>query len=343
MATGSKLGRASRAASLARDAIGIVGHGAFATALASMLPGRDLTAVMFTDDDDLRRDINKRHQNPAHLPGVTLAKRVVAISDPSELAEVCRLLIVAVSSRKVVRVIRTLGPFLDGRHTVAHAIGGLAGDDRRVSQIIRSHSAVTRVAALAGPALAHDLVARRSAALVVASDDPAVAAEVKAALHQPPVLRIYQSADLVGVELAATLAAAVVVTLGVADGLAVGHGPRTVLLTRAVAELATVVAASGGDLRTAYGMAGLGNLLSRSSPEARGQSRDYQVGLALGRGEAAPSEGSAGTRALATARRLTTLVGVAAPILHTIDDIASGRLGLDLATDRLASLETDRE
>lgn len=337
-----KPSRANRVASMSREAVGIVGHGAFATALASFLSGCDLGAVMFTGDELARIEINKLKKSP-RLPGVVLAKKVIAIDDPAELAEVCRLIVVAVSSREVDVVLDVLAPHLDDRHTVAHAIGALAAGDRRVSQLIRAQTQVTRIAALAGPALPADLVAKRSSALVVAADAAATLDEVKRVLHQPPVLRIYKSHDLAGVELASALSGALTVVLGMADGAGLGHGPRTVLITRAVAEMATLVGASGGDLRTAYGMAGLGNLLARSAPVAAEASREYRIGLAIGRGRPPASREIAGLRALATGCRLAELLGVAAPIFRVCGDLVAGKLDIDDATEQLTAVETDHE
>jgi glycerol-3-phosphate dehydrogenase (NAD(P)+) len=170
---------------LSNQTVGIVGAGAFATALASVLSSRDTAAILHSDDADLVRDINFHHRNEARLPGVSLAKRVAATSDLAELASLCRLIVLAVSSRHVVRMVRELGGFLGEEHVVAHAIGALAGDDRRVSQILRDHTPVGAIAALAGPALPRDLSARRACAVVAASESEEVLDLIKQTLQVP--------------------------------------------------------------------------------------------------------------------------------------------------------------
>ena len=337
------LSRATRAASMSDRTVGLVGAGAFATALAGVLSSRGVAAVLLTDDADVVRDINVHHRNEARLPGVSLARSVVATRDPAELASVCDVVVLAVSSRSVVKAMRALEPVLTEKHLVAHAVGALAGDDRRVSQIVREHTRVTDVAALAGPALPGDLTARRACAVVAAATSHEVLDRVKAALHAPPVLRVYKNTDLVGVELASALAGALTVAVGLADGLGIGHGPRAVLVTRAAGEGAQLCQESGAAPRTFHGLAGLGNLMVRSSAESRADSVDYQLGVALARGEEPPRGETEGVRTLATACRMGDLLGLALPILRTTHDVVAGRLSPDTAADRLASWETDLE
>lgn len=338
-----KAGLARRISSISDQTIGVVGAGAFASALASVLSTRGTAAILYSEDADLVRDINVHHRNEARLPGVSLARRVAATSDMAELASLCRLIVLSVSSRHVVRMARELGAWLGADHIVAHAVGGLAGDDRRVSQILRDHAPAGKIAVLAGPALPRDLSARRACAVVAAAESDEVLAQVKELLQVPAVLRVYKNRDLVGVELSAALAGALTVAMGVADGLGVGHGPRTVLLTRAAAEGALLCRENGGQPATFYGLSGLGNLVARSSPESRADSEDYQLGVALARGEPPLRGETEGVRTLATACRIGDLLGLEVPILRAVNDIAAGRLSAEQAADRLAAWETDYE
>lgn len=326
------------------ETIGIVGAGAFATALASVICTRpDTSAILLCRNADQLHDINRNKRNQARLPGISLSRRIAATSDLEEIAAVTNTIVLAVSSLAIPEVLGDMAHSLTSDHTVVHAVGALIENDRRVSQLIAERTKVERIAAIAGPALPADLVARRSSAVVVAATDAAVAAHVKRALHVPPVLRVYRSEDLLGVELASALACALTVAMGLADGLSVGHGPRTVFLTRAAAEASRLCVENGAQARTFYGMAGLGNFLVRSSPESRSDSIDYQLGVAIARGDELPRGASEGVRTLATACRLAKLLGIDIPVLHTVHEVVSGQTSIELAADRLAAVETDLE
>lgn len=347
--TAARLGRATRAAGISDEAIGIVGSGAFATALASVLTSKDKTAVIYTADKQVRRDINRNHRNESRLPGVSLAKRVAATGDLEELADLCPLIVLSVPSHRAADEIDGLGRVVTPEHTVAHAIGGLAERDKRVSQLIAERTAAVKIAALAGPALPRDLSARRSCAMVVASERDDALEQVKAALHTPPTLRLYKSRDLLGVELAAAMSGAMTIAVGLADGLRIGHGPRTVLLTRAASEAAALCAANGANPRTFFGMAGLGNLLVRTSPESREYSKDYGLGIALAATPDADADtvvrpgDTEGSRTLATATRLARMLDVPAPICQMVQQVVAGDISPEVCADKLASWETDLE
>lgn len=144
-------------------------------------------------------------------------------------------------------------------------------------------------------------------------------------------------------ELASAISGALTVVVGVADGFGVGDGPRTVLMTRAIAEGAKIGAANGAREKTFYGMAGLGNLLIRTSTNARRHSVDYQFGYAVGAGETPARPETEGSRSLRTVARLAQLLDVEAPICQMISAVVAGESSVELAADRLGAWETDLE
>lgn len=339
----TRLGRASRAGLISDETVGIVGTGAFGTALASLISAHNKTAVLYTESRQTRDEINRHHRNTSRLPGVSLAKRVAATGDPGEIAGLARVIVLAVPSVAALEAVEALAPHLGADHVVAHAIGGFVGGQRRISQVLEEKAPEIEIAALAGPALPRDLCARRSSALVAASKSDRALEQVKQSLQYPPTLRVYKSRDLLGVELASAISAALAVVIGIADGFGVGEGPRTVLLTRAIAEGAQIGATNGAKERTFYGMAGLGNLLGRVSSSSRRHSKDYQIGFAIGRGDEPQYRETEGTRSLATVARLAQLVDLDAPICTMMNQVVRGDISVEVAADRLASWEADLE
>ncbi len=339
----SGLGKATRAGAISNESIGILGVGRFATALASVIATEHKAAALFTTDASIRSEINGNHRNPARLPGVSLAKRVAATSDPAELCSLSKLIVIAVPSPRVEQELSRIKAHLTPDHVLIHAVGGLVGGQRRVSQVIEEITGSTRIVALAGPALPRDLSARRSCALVAASKYPELVDRLRESIEVPRVLRIYKSTDLLGVELASAISSALTVVMGIADGFGVGDGPRTVLLTRALAEGARIGSANGAKERTFYGMAGLGNLLVRASPARGVHSVDYEMGLAIGREDERPFPSTEGTRSLAMVARLAELVDIGAPICRVSDRVVRGEIDVARASDQLANVEIDLE
>lgn len=204
----------------------------------------------------------------------------------------------------------------------------------RFSQLVRRETAVRRVGVLAGPALAADLSDRRPVGIVFASPFQALVTLGRERLGSP-TLRLYGSTDLVGVELASALSGAMAVVVGLADGVGVGIGPRAILITRAVAEGTRLVVAAGGQPGTFAGLAGLGNILVRTSSASSERSADYQHGLRLGRGLALEHAETEGVRAASVGCDLARRLGVPVPILTAVREACRDRLPIQQVSARL--------
>lgn len=314
------------------DTVGIVGAGTFGTALAVALARAGREVVLYTRTPMVAAAIAQTRRCP-RLPEVEIPAAVRVVVDPADLAAAARFLVVAVTSADVAARLTELGAVVDGGHLIVHAIGALAApDDVRVSDLIERLTPVLRAGVLAGPALPGDLASGRFASMVVASSFDEVVAEARRLLNLPPTLRLYGSRDLAGVELASALAGAYTVALGLADGAAVGAGPRAVFITRAVAEATRLVEATGGAARTFAGLAGLGNLLIRAASD---DDPDYRLGRALARGERDRPR-TEGAHAALTGQRLAERRRVRMPLLAGLAAVLDGKLDVAAAA-RLAA------
>ncbi len=326
------------------DTIGVVGAGTFGTALASALARAGKRVVLWCRDPAVVDEIERTRRCP-RLPEAPLPEPLIATADPKRLAAEARFLVLAVVSTDVRERARELGNVLDGSHIVVHAIGALAAPMsgapegvERVSEVVALGIPTLKIGALAGPALPNDLVDGNFASMVVASAFDEVVAEGRRLLNVPPALRVYGSKDLVGVELASALSGAYTVALGLCDELAVGDGPRAVLVTRAVAEASRLGIAAGAEARTFAGLAGLGNLLVRAHGD---RSPDYVLGRTLAAGgKQTVTEGS---RAAAAMVQLAASLRVRMPVLQGVAAILSGRLAareaVKLIGDQVATEE----
>jgi len=288
--------------------------------------------LVWSRSPEVVAEINERHSN-ARLPGVELPPSLRATVDPQELTDSARLLVIAVPSSDVYSRARLLGDVVDPSHLIVHAVGALSvpfdeprdqANELFVHQVFMEETPVLRVGVLAGPALPNDICGGAFSSVVVASGYDEVIAHARRLLGVPPALRVYGGRDMIGVELSAALSGVYTVAIGMSDALGVGPGPRAVLITRAVAEAARLCVAAGGEQKTFAGLAGLGNLLVRTSAESREYSVDYQLGVGLGRDhELDLTEGGRAARAGA---RLAAKLGVRMPVLSAVNAVVSGQL-----------------
>ena len=136
------------------------------------------------------------------------------------------------------------------------------------------------VVVLSGPNLASELQQGLPAASVLAGHDEGLLSELQQQLSTEQ-LRLYRNTDPLGTELAGGLKNVMAVAAGICDGLHLGANARASLLTRALAEMATVLSGLGGRQDTLYGLAGIGDLLATATSPL---SRNYRFGLALAEG-----------------------------------------------------------
>jgi glycerol-3-phosphate dehydrogenase (NAD(P)+) len=325
------------------NTIGIVGAGAFGTALGSVLARAGRRVVLLSRDPAIVEAIKTTRRCP-RMPSAPLPEPLEATTDARYLAGAARFVILAVTSTNVRDRARELGDVLDGSHIAVHAVGALsASANERVSQVLELGLPTLKIGAIAGPALPDDLVGGHSSSMVVASAFDEVVSEGRRLLNAPPILRVYGSKDLIGVELASALSGAYTVALGLSDGLGVGPVPRAVLITRAVAEASRLGVAAGAEARTFAGLAGLGNLLVRSTGD---RSDDYQLGRKLAAAPAAAlAEGARteGARAALAGIDLAGKLKVRMPVLQGVAAVLAGRLApkevVNLIGDTVAESE----
>lgn len=264
-----------------RTAVGVVGANRFGICMAELAARNGHDVVLFTSIPQRASTLRRYRRLTKKVPELeTLDERVLVTTDPAELAERATLVICTISREYLGRVMDRLSGVLDGAHYVVHAVHTLEGPElERASEIIRRHTCVKQVGAIAGPAHVNELLAGKANAAVVGSSFPAVVRSVRHALGSP-TFRIHADSDMRGVELAAALGQVVAIAVGMADGADMGAAAHATVLTRGLHEITEVGRRLGANERTFFGLAGIGRLvdaLRRGEP-------NYQVGFEIGAG-----------------------------------------------------------
>ncbi len=325
--------------------IGIIGAGPFGLALGSMLARAGRPVTIWSTTPDVVKTINQ-HQESDRLPGHTLPKGMVGVTDVAELAAQARFLVLAVSSESACDRLHRLGKVVTSSHIAVHGIGALAPEgDRRISELITEETPILRSGVIAGPSMAGDIAAGRATSLVCASEFDEVTRQSRRLLGVPAIMRLYRSRDVTGAELASALSGAYAIAVGLADALGVGIGTRAVLLTRAISEMARLGTSLGGTAKTFSGLAGLGNLLVRCSATHEHSSPSYQLGLALGAGNThIPEEDHGeGPRAALAGLRLARQHSISLPILESTVRVLAGEVSAEQAAAQIFETVTEEE
>ena len=315
--------------------IGVVGGGAWGTALANLAAMRDTPVRLWAREPEVVAAVNADHLNARFLPGVALSADIVATSDLGDLAAADALLIV-VPAQHLRAVLRQLAGFAP-RVLVLCAKGIEAGSGLLMSEVAAAVLPGWPVAVLSGPTFAHEVARGLPTAVTLAAADAAVGRTLTARLAGA-AFRIYASSDVTGAEIGGAVKNVLAVACGVVAGARLGENARAALLSRGYAEMLRFGIARGGRAETLAGLSGLGDLVLTCGSA---QSRNFSLGIALGEGarsadvlgaRASVAEGAATAPVLAAA---AAALGVEMPIAAAVADLVAGR---ETAADLIARL-----
>ena len=306
------------------SAIGIIGAGAWGTALAQAMASDGSEVLLWAREPQLVAEINERRTNSLFLPGATLAEPIRATGDLAELGTLATLLVV-VPAQFLASVLGNLPG--GSRDLVLCAKGIEAGTGRLMADVARDAAPAATLAVLSGPTFAHEVAAGLPTAVTLAcAGGEAQWARLAPAISRP-MLRPYYSDDVTGAEIGGAVKNVLAIACGVVDGLKLGQNARAALIARGYAEMLRFGVARGAKAETLAGLCGLGDLVLTCSSTS---SRNFSLGKALGEGLSA-AEALAGKLSVAegaaTAPVLADLAereGIPMPIVAAVNRLLKG-------------------
>ena len=297
--------------------IGILGAGGFGTALA-IVWGQATPVTLWGRDHDVMERLAAMRRTP-RLDTAALPPSVMPTADPGALGD-CDILVVAIPTQAAGAALAAL-PDLSPAHVAAAFKGVECGSLRTPTAILADRFPDTVGAILSGPSFAADIAHGLPAALSLGCVDDAAGAALQHALSTP-TLRLYRTTDVTGVELGGALKNVVAIACGAAIGAGLGESARAACMTRGIAEVTRLATAMGARPETLAGLSGFGDLaLTCTSPA----SRNYALGVALGRGAARQSATAEGVPTTAAAIDLAARHCVAMPLASAVQAVLDGR------------------
>jgi glycerol-3-phosphate dehydrogenase (NAD(P)+) len=260
--------------------IAVLGGGSFGTAIANLLAENNQRVMLWMRDQQQAEAIRLTGENPRYLKGIKIHPGVEPVTDLHATLSACQLVFVALPSSALRQVLQPLAEQLSGKLLISTTKGIEAKSFKLMSQILEEVAPQARVGVLSGPNLAREVAEHALTASVIASEDEELCLRVQEVLHGR-TFRVYASGDRFGVELGGALKNVYAIIAGMAAALGMGENTRSMLITRALAEMTRFAVQLGANPMTFLGLAGVGDLIVTCSSA---KSRNYQVGYALGEG-----------------------------------------------------------
>lgn len=297
--------------------IAVLGGGAFGTALAIALGHVHPVTLWARDAAHLLRE-----RESTRLPGLRLPDTVEVVTDLSRAIAQDTLLL-AVPMQSLAEFLADIDDPLDGKALVACCKGIDLEAGLGPAHVVALAKPLSVPAILTGPSFAADIARGLPTALTLACAEEDRGHALQEELSTP-TLRLYRSTDVTGAEIGGALKNVIAIACGVTIGAGLGDSARAAVMTRGFAEMTRFAVANGAQAETLAGLSGFGDLALTCTSL---QSRNYQFGIALGRGESFdPSmtvEGAATARALA---RVAQDRGLSLPIATAVARLVEGNM-----------------
>ena len=316
--------------------IGIVGGGAWGTALAQIASAGGRDTLLWAIEDDVVSAVNRIHQNPIYLPGVQLDPAIRATANFSDLGGCDAWLVVTPAQHTRAVLERMPCPNMP---LVLCAKGIEESSGALLHVVAKEVCPTSPVAVLSGPTFADEVARGLPTAVTLAAEDLDLAERLRERLARP-AFRIYVSGDVAGAEIGGAVKNVLAIACGVVEGKGLGQNARAALIARGFAELRRFGLAWGAKAETLAGLSGLGDLVLTCSSTS---SRNYSLGVAIGEGRSASellsnrktvAEGAFTAPVLA---RISREKGVDMPIVNAVDSLIAGRSTVDQVLDELLS------
>lgn len=266
---------------LSNYSVGIVGGGAWGTALSVIANRAGSRVILGTRNPNVIHTIEDHRMNDIYLPSVFIDPDIQVTE---KFGDVCRsdIVIMAMPSHILRTACILLSDLLNTEVPIVIACKGIErGSLMLMSEVAQSILPHNKIAVLSGPNFADDAAKGLPTATTIASADQELIDKVIYAFGGR-LFRPYASDDVIGAQVGGAVKNIIAIACGIAAGKNFGENARAALVTRGFAEIARLTVAKGGKYETLMGLSGLGDLILTCGSV---KSRNMSFGLALGQGK----------------------------------------------------------
>lgn len=322
---------------MAYQKIGIIGGGAWGTALAQAVikSGRD--ALLWAFEANTVRDINEGHVNKTYLPEISLDPSLRATGDLADIAA-CDVILMVAPAQHTRAIAGELAKVLPEDRPVVMCSKGIEQTTRKLmSQVMAEALPQAIPAVLSGPSFAAEVAHGLPAALTLACEKEELGEALSQSLGHA-TFRLYWSGDLIGAQIGGAIKNVLAIAAGIVAGKELGKNAHAAITTRGFAEMVRFGKALGGRTETLTGLSGLGDLILTCGSA---QSRNMSLGVALGEGKTLDEvlgERKSVTEGIYTASAVVEIAqssGLDLPICEAVHSVVSGEVGVDAAIKEL--------
>ncbi|MDP7623923.1 MAG: NAD(P)H-dependent glycerol-3-phosphate dehydrogenase [Rhodospirillales bacterium] len=317
--------------------IGIIGAGAWGTALAMAAIRAGNEVVIQAHEPEVAEAINHHHENSIFLPSYELDLGIKATSVMVDAVDADVVLLVAPAQHMRGVCDAAAADWPSGVPAIICAKGIEQGSCALMSEVVGEMLPGKPIAVLSGPTFAAEVARDLPTAVTLACDDETMAKVLMETLSTR-YFRIYRSRDVIGSQIGGAVKNVLAIACGIVEGRKLGDNTRAALVTRGLAEISRLGIAKGAHAETLAGLSGMGDLTLTCNAV---QSRNFSLGVALGSGQRLEdilSERNSVAEGVFTASSVTDLarrLNVDLPICSAVDGVLNHGANIDATINGL--------
>ena len=323
--------------------IAVLGGGSFGTVLANLSASNGFETSLWVRDTEQALRINAEGTNTTYHPELKLSDKIIASESLEQCISGADLILVATPSAIFENIVKRLKPLVKDNMHIVSCTKAIAKNPMRTMTEIISHELETVIGdqfgVLSGPNLAKEIANEKVAGSVIASHNAELKALIKNAIESEK-FKIYESADVKGVEYAGALKNIYAICCGIGDKLDVGENAIGLIITRSMTEMSKFAVHKGANPITFLGLAGMGDLVATCTSKL---SRNFSLGRRLAKGDsleeakAAIGQVAEGVRTLEVVYEEAKNNNLAMPLVNALHKIVFQNANPNILMDDLIS------
>ena len=323
--------------------IAVLGGGSFGTVLANLSASNGFETSLWVRDTEQALRINAEGTNTTYHPELKLSDKIIASESLEQCISGADLVLVATPSAIFENIVKRLKPLIQDNMHIVSCTKAIAKNPMRTMTEIISHELETVIGdqfgVLSGPNLAKEIANEKVAGSVIASHNAELKALIKNAIESE-IFKIYESADVKGVEYAGALKNIYAICCGIGDKLDVGENAIGLIITRSMTEMSKFAVHKGANPITFLGLAGMGDLVATCTSKL---SRNFSLGRRLAKGDsleeakAAIGQVAEGVRTLEVVYEEANNNNLAMPLVNALHEIVFQNANPNILMDDLIS------
>lgn len=256
-----------------------VGSGAIATAVGNVLARKAVYNVtLLSIEEEVVESINEQRVNIAYFPNVKLSRNIKATTDINVLKS-AEVVFMAIPSTAVVGYLKNNKQYINSNAIIVNLAKGFGKDDRLIPECIMEFMS-NPILTMKGPSFAREIINRQETGFTLASYNTEHFNEV-VELFENTNIHFDFSTDMCGVEYASIMKNIYAIVIGMLDANYDSANMRSLIITKAINEMRSLLINFGGKDITMFNYCGFGDF---SLTALNDMSRNRTLGLLIGKG-----------------------------------------------------------